>query len=108
MGNGRGALECCYCKFFRCHNPLWLGYDAAYEEGDCTFHNCSLPATTDSWTHRICRDFQPNEYYEQHRCSVEERFSWFELPLEAGVLYGFHDNSPEAAQAIGDLGPNRS
>ena len=100
MANGRGKLECCYCEFYLCHNPLWRGYDAAYEAGACLFHNAALPGTTESWQHRICRDFEPNEFFQG---DASEQFSWFPFVLAAAVVYGFGYNTPQDVQPIADL-----
>ena len=104
MPNGRGSLECCYCESYRCHNPDWRGYDAAYEAGECLFHHAALPGTTATWLHRVCRDFQPNEFFaRQSQLSAAERFSWFPFALAAGILYGFGYNTPEDVRPITDL-----
>ena len=105
MPNGRGKLECCYCEFYRCHNLLWRGYDAMYEAGECLFHHAALPASTESWQHRVCRDFQPNEFFQR---SAQEQFGGFPFVLAAGVLYGFGYNTPEDIHPIAQLGTGDS
>jgi len=107
MANGRGSLECCYCEFFRCHEPKWRGYDAAYEAGSCTFHGAPVLSTKDTWLHRVCSNFSPNEFFADHsKLSVNERFKAFPAPLEPGVLYGFAYNNPPGVHPIAAV--NRS
>src|SRR6266851_2895303 len=104
MANGRGSLECCYCTFYRCHNPVWFDHDAAREAGECLLHHVALPATTATGLHRGCRDFRPTELFAQESIpSVEERFARFHLDLAPGVLYGYDYNAPEEAHAIASL-----
>jgi hypothetical protein len=104
MANGRGSLECCYCEFFQCHQPQWLGYDAAYEAGSCSFHNAPLPSTKDTWLHRVCAGFSPNEFFAaQSNLSVNERFKAFPDPLAPGVLYGFAYNNPSGVHPFATL-----
>jgi hypothetical protein len=106
MPNGKGSLECCYCIHYR---GEWQGYDAAYEQGFCAYHKANLPAT--NWEHRICVNFSPNEYYFRDnpvfeldgiskRISAEERFSWFDIPLQQNVLYGFSYNNPRSVKEL--------
>jgi len=107
MANGRGSLECCYCTFYRCHNPAWHDYDAAYEAGKCLRHQADLPASTSTGLHRVCRDFRPTKLFTQESVvSVEERFAWFPFDLAPGVLYGFDYNAPPEVHAIASLGPS--
>ena len=90
MPNGRGALECCYCAHYRCHNSDWVGYDAAHEAGECLHHRAVLPATTDTGLQRVCGDFGPNVSFGcDSAVTAGERFAFFPLPLVPGVLYGF-------------------
>ena len=42
MPNGKGSLECCYCVHWQ---GEYQGYDGAYEEGFCGFHQNTLPST---------------------------------------------------------------
>ncbi|MEW6737032.1 MAG: hypothetical protein AB1489_37445 [Acidobacteriota bacterium] len=92
MPNGKGSLECCYCIHW---DGKYQGYDGAYEEGTCKYFAALLPSTVNSWSHRICADFKPNASFEKEsRISYEERFSWFGIKLEPGVLYIFSYNQP--------------
>ena len=93
MPNGKGHLDCCYCIHWR---NLYKGYESAYQEGFCNFHQDLIPSTLPLWTHRICKDFKPDEYFQIYaeRISLEERFSWFGIDLEKGILYGFSHNAP--------------
>jgi hypothetical protein len=109
MANGRGWLECCYCEHYRCHNPVWVGYDAAYEAGECLHHRTRLPDTLEEpvLAHRVCSDFQPNEWYSRDSiATADERFSYFSLPLVPGVLYGYHYSYPPNVKQIAVLAPN--
>ena len=102
MPNGKGSLECCYCTHWR---GEYRGYDGAYEEGFCAYFRSALPATLDSWTHRICSEFTADPSYEidSHGIAPEERFSWFGMELKQGVLYGFCYNQPGALEELKDL-----
>lgn len=104
MPNGRGALECCYCEHYRCHNPEWVGYDAAHEAGTCQRHSAALPGTTADGLQRVCCDFRPNEQFSQDSsATAEKRLRWFPIALTPGVLYGFEYNWPPGIRPIGDL-----
>ena len=102
MPNGKGSLECCYCRHWR---GTYQGYDGAYEEGFCSYFQSTLPSTLESWTHRVCSRFEPNPFYERDSptLSVDERFAWFGKELAEGVLYGFHYNQPYALEEIKTL-----
>jgi hypothetical protein len=105
MANGRGALECCYCKHYRCHNSGWAGYDAAHEAGECLHHRAALTATTDTGLQRVCGDFRPNGWYARDsEATADERLAWFPIALAPAVLYGFEYNWPPGVRPIGDLG----
>ncbi|MGL6075958.1 MAG: hypothetical protein ACRC8S_17510 [Fimbriiglobus sp.] len=104
MPNGRGCLECCYCEHFRCDNPDWLGYDAVHEAGKCLHHLADLPATMELDLNRICRDFQPNEWFARDsEASAAKRLGWFPGPLAASVLYGFPYHHPPSVKPLGEL-----
>jgi len=102
MPNGKGSLECCYCIHWR---GAYRGYDGAYEEGFCAYHNSELPSTLSSWGHRICSTFEPDSSYERDSpsISVEERFTWFGMKLADGILYVFHYNQPYVIEEIKKL-----
>jgi hypothetical protein len=109
MPNGRGWLECCYCEHYRCHNPEWVGYDAAYEAGECLRFRTSLPDTMESSLHRVCSDFVPNEWYSRDsEAPAEKRLSYFPLPLVPGILYGYLYAYPPDVKPIAVLGPRGS
>lgn len=103
MPNGRGSLECCVCIHYQ---GKWSGYDAFGEEGYCDLHNTPLPA---SERNRICSQLAATEdYYKcnpvfevdgvKRRITPEERFSWFEIALETGILYTFYYNDPKSIE----------
>lgn len=119
MPNGKGALDCCYCDYFRSDSG-YRGYDAAYEAGTCEFHERRLPSTQERWGHRICISFRSTpEYYDHNpryehegvfrQCSPQRRFLWFGKDLEDDTLYAFHYNDPlgslEPLARIADLPP---
>ena len=107
MPNGRGALECCYCFYYRARNG-GLGYPAM--EGRCTYWSVDLPVISD---HRICADFKPNAAYMRANAgrghwqttdeSVRERMSWFGRELKPGVLYSFCYNVPPGITELMEL-----
>jgi hypothetical protein len=106
MSNGRGALECCYCGHYRCHNSDWVGYDAAHEAGECLRHRVALPATTDTGLQRVCRDFQPNEWFGRDSAvTADERLAFFPQPLAPGILFGFSYCWPPDVRPIFALAP---
>jgi hypothetical protein len=95
MPNGKGALECCYCRHFAGqHGYGWGAYDAAL----CQLHNVMLPASEDH-LQRICCHFEPHDSYWTDNpgdsCPPARRFAWFGRDLEPGVLYFFFYNSPD-------------
>jgi hypothetical protein len=102
MPNGKGQSDCCYCT-------NWLseyqGSDGMYEKGFCRLYESKIPATLPLWTHRICSDFSPNQFYEKYveLIQIEQRFSSFETNLEKGVLYGFPYNCPYKIKKLKDL-----
>jgi hypothetical protein len=95
MPNGKGTLDCCYCKHF----GGLQGYpDGAYEVAQCMFHNVELPVLDQSSLNRICCHFEANDFYHQHNspfCPPGRRFAWFARDLQPGVLYYFCYNSPD-------------
>ena len=104
MPNGCGALECCYCEHYRCHNPGWVGYDAAHEAGECVHHRAALPDTTATGLQRVCGDFRPNEWFGQDsEAAAGNRLAFFPLALAPGVLYGFPYHRPPDVQPITSL-----
>ena len=102
MPNGKGQLDCCYCKNWQSE---YQGSDGMYEKGFCGLYESEIPTTLPSWTHRICSDFAPNQFYEKYveSISVEQRFSWFETNLKKGILYGFPYNYPPKIDKLKDL-----
>jgi hypothetical protein len=116
MANGRGSLECCYCRHWAAASG-WQGYDSAYEDGTCRFHQVQIPATLPDWTHRVCTDFVPGDEFAlqngvgqpwQDR-SIDEitatRFSWLGDGLENNVLYGFSYSDPSRPWILMRLPP---
>lgn len=111
MANGRGALECCYCKHYRARDG-GVGYGPGCSEGSCTFWNTALPVIAD---HRICAEFTPNAAYAQDNAvllkyraqtveeSVRMRMAWFERDLRPGVLYRFCYNVPTGITELMEL-----
>lgn len=104
MPNGKGALDCCYCEYFRSDSG-YRGYDAVYEPGTCDFHERRLPSTEEHWGHRICIFFRATQEYYDHnsrhehegryrQCSPQQRFLWFERTLDEDLLYEFRYNDP--------------
>lgn len=95
MPNGKGQLDCCYCKHFG--GPP--GYpDGAYEVAPCTFHKVELPVLEPNYLNRICCHFEAGDQYYEHNgisCPPGRRFSWFARDLEPGVLYYFPYNNPD-------------
>ncbi len=96
MPNGKGALECCYCRHFA--GPH--GYpDGAYVAAECHFHRVTLPSSAEDGLQRICCHFEPNDIYWKHNpggfCPPARRFAWFTQDLQPGVLYFFFYNSPD-------------
>lgn len=104
MPNGKGQIDCCYCVHFESESE-YEGADAIYEKGFCTFHKSEIPSTLPEWNHRICKDIEPNEFFEkylQHN-PLEQRFEWFERELEKDVLYEFPYNDHNAIKKLKDL-----
>ena len=95
MPNGKGSLDCCYCRHF--------GGDKGYPDGygqpaKCLYHGVTLPAPQPEWANRVCCHFEADETYWRHNhfwTPPARRFGWFGKDLEAGVLYMFGYNSPE-------------
>lgn len=82
-----------------------MGYDGAYEKGFCKLYESEIPSTLPSWTHRICSDFRANEHFNFYieMNPLEERFSWFQIELKKGVLYGFHYDNPSGLDVLKNL-----
>jgi len=93
MPNGKGSLDCSYCKYFD-----GQGYpDGCHEERLCRFHETVLPQPKLPYHNRICGHFEPNESYWEHTplrrfFTLARRFAWFGTDLEPGVLYEFSYN----------------
>ena len=64
-----------------------------------------LTSTLSSWGHRVCTSFKPDSSYERDSptISAEQRFSWFGKKLEAGILYVFPYNQPDAIEEMKEL-----
>ena len=90
MPNGKGQLDCSYCIHWQ---GEYEGSDAVCDKGHCGLFDSEL---SKSKLHRICSEFEANEHFDFYAGmhSVEERFKWFEIELEKGVLYGFGYNTP--------------
>src|SRR5262249_55035768 len=111
MPNGKGNLECCYCKYWRSESG-YQGYDSAYEDGKCTYHQVDITGSLPQWVQRICQDFSPNQNFESDNLIghpvqtqslnqiLEMRFSWFEIELEPNVLYGFDYPNPAGIRKL--------
>ena len=80
-------------------------------EGEkCDFHQADLPCETPG--NRICRDFAPSDKYyadnpiheidgtTQRYFEAAERFGWFKIELEPGVLYAFPYHRPEQIEPV--------
>jgi hypothetical protein len=102
MPNGKGQLDCCYCIHWQSE---YQGSDGMYDKGFCKLYEREIPTTLPFWTHRICSDFVPNQFYEKYAelNSIVQRFSWFEANLEKGILYGFPYNCPSEIKELKDL-----
>lgn len=95
MPNGKGTIDCCYCKHF--------GGPRGYPDGHglsvpCQYHGVTLPVHTPEPLNRICCHFEPDESYRRDNpiwCPPARRFAWFGRDLRPGVLYFFGYNSPD-------------
>ena len=95
MPNGKGTIDCCYCKHF--------GGNRGYPDGHgqsalCHYHGVTLPAPTPEYLNRICCHFEPDESYWRHNAfwiPPARRFAWFGRDLQPGVLYMFGYNTPD-------------
>ena len=95
MANGRGTIDCCYCRHF--------GGAKGYPDGlgraaKCNYHEMNLPEPEPSHLNRICCHFEPDDTYwrdNPYWIPPARRFSWFHEDLKPGVLYFFRYNSPE-------------
>jgi hypothetical protein len=91
MPNGKGSIDCCYCKHF--------GGERGYPDGQsapCQYHGVTLPDS--EGLNRICCHFEPEESYWDHNrvwTPPARRFTWFERDLLPGVLYMFGHNTPD-------------
>jgi len=93
MANGRGTIDCCYCRHF--------GGDKGYPDGyrqvtQCNYHQVELPDPKE--LNRICCHFEPDDtYWRDNRFWMPpaRRFSWFRHDFEPGVLYLFSYNAPD-------------
>jgi len=94
MPNGRGSIDCCYCKHFGGAR----GYpDGFGESARCEYHEVTLPASGTESLNRICCHFEPDDTYWRDNfvwTPPARRFSWFPRDLLPGVLYMFSYNTP--------------
>jgi hypothetical protein len=93
MANGKGTIECCYCKHFAGQQGYPAGHGAT---GHCAFHDKPLPNA--EHLNRICCHFEPNEFYWRDNAfwmPPARRFGWFAQDLKPGVLYFFSYNAPQ-------------
>ncbi len=94
MPNGKGSIDCCYCKHFG--GPR--GYpDGHGQAAPCLYHGVALPPPNPEWLSRICCHFEPDDTYWQHNqfwMPPARRFAWFARDLQPGVLYFFGYNTP--------------
>ena len=94
MPNGKGSIDCCYCKHFG--GPH--GYpDGFGEVALCQFHGVTLPKAEPDYLNRICCHFEPDESYWRHNhfwSPPARRFSWFGRDMKPGVLCFFGYNTP--------------
>ncbi len=95
MPNGKGSIDCCYCKHFG--GPR--GYPDGYgEPARCEYHGVVLPSPAPDSLNRICCHFEPDDTYWRHNQSWSppaRRFTWFRHDFAAGVLYYFGYNTPD-------------
>ncbi len=87
MANGKGTLDCAYCKHFGGNNKHVPGW--------CAFHRLQLPNV--QLFNKVCINFEPTEDYWRHNgpdTPPARRFSWLAESLEPQVLYVFSYNSP--------------
>jgi hypothetical protein len=95
MPNGKGTLDCCYCKFFGGDQ----GYpDGAHQKAQCNFHQVELPVLEPAYLNRVCGHFEANECYGRDNmpfCPSGRRLAWLARDLEPGVLYYFFYNTPD-------------
>ena len=95
MPNGKGQIDCCYCKHF--------GGPRGYPDGlgvsvVCRYHNVLLPAPEPSYSNRVCCHFEPDVTYWRDNgfwSPPAWRFARFGRDLLPGVLYQFGYNTPD-------------
>lgn len=102
MPNGRGQIDCSYCVYWQ---GEYEGGDGVCEKGFCKLHKSEIPSTLTDGSHRVCKDFEPNRFFEKYiqYNSLEERFKGFERGLEKNVLYKFPYNAPYLIEKLKDL-----
>ena len=96
MPNGKGSLDCSYCKHFNARE----GYPVDFGDSKlCGYHKVILPQSNEPHMNRICCHFEPNETFYQHNAHfwmpLFRRVAWFGIDMEPGVLYEFSYNNPE-------------
>jgi len=95
MPNGKGSIDCCYCKHFGGPHGYPDGYG---EAAPCQYHGVPLPLPDQPYLNRICCHFEPDSTYWKHNTIFmppARRFTWFGRELEPGVLYMFGYNTPD-------------
>lgn len=88
MANGKGTLDCYYCRYYPSHAKM--GGAAR-----CAYHKATLPASSEN---RVCVHFAPSPRYWRDNSQDTPpalRFTWFRQDLAPGVLYIFAYNSPQ-------------
>lgn len=88
MANGKGSLDCYYCRFYPKVTAMGV-------EAKCGYHKVTLPASKEN---RICIHFQPSSRYwadNDPDTPPARRFTWFREDLKPGILYIFMYNTPQ-------------
>ena len=88
MANGKGSLECVYCK----HYSHW---EIIKSKPKCKYHKVELPICI---SNRVCIDFEPTRHYwkhNSHNLTREINFTQFHEELKPGILYLFPYNAPD-------------
>ena len=102
MPNGKGTLECGYCKHLKTEDDSPAFWSA---DGLCTFHQIKLPPFNNN---RICCNFEPNQTYHQEDLIPEffpiaRKFACFGIDMQPGTLYSFPYNHPPSIEEIAVL-----
>ena len=95
MPNGRGTLDCEYCRHYVGSGRHALAH--------CAFHDAELPPSN---ANRICCHFDPSQLFLDDNGAgaefwpVARRFAWFGQDLEPGVLYEFDYPNPPSIRRL--------